>query len=175
MDSSPPGYSVHGDSPAKSTGVGCHAFLQGTVPIQGSSPGFLHCRQILYHLSHQGSQWISLLQGIFWTQEIKLGSPALQVDSLPAELPGEPQLPVNLGNTVLWFLKKFKRIFHHFNKSCSSDNHDHDIWNIKTWIKLSIICLSCVYVFSAHPLFLFSYFLFDNLKYLLKIIICLFK
>ena len=29
MDCSLPGSSVHGDSPAKNTGVGCHAFLQG--------------------------------------------------------------------------------------------------------------------------------------------------
>jgi len=28
MDCSPPGSSVHGDSPGKNTGVGCHAFLQ---------------------------------------------------------------------------------------------------------------------------------------------------
>jgi len=29
MDSSPPGFSVHGDSPGKNTGMGCHALLQG--------------------------------------------------------------------------------------------------------------------------------------------------
>ena len=29
--------------------------LQGTFPIQGRNPGLPHCRQILYHLSHQGS------------------------------------------------------------------------------------------------------------------------
>ena len=29
MDRSPPGSSVHGDSPGKNTGVGCHALLQG--------------------------------------------------------------------------------------------------------------------------------------------------
>ena len=28
---------------------------QGIFPTQGSNPGFLHCRWILYHLSHQGS------------------------------------------------------------------------------------------------------------------------
>ena len=39
----------------KSTGVGCHALFQGIFPIQGSNLGLLHCRQILYHLSHQGS------------------------------------------------------------------------------------------------------------------------
>ena len=35
MDCSPPGYSVHGDSPGKNTGMGCHALLQGIVPAQG--------------------------------------------------------------------------------------------------------------------------------------------
>ena len=34
-DYSPPGYSVHGDSPGKNTGVGCHALLQGIFLIQG--------------------------------------------------------------------------------------------------------------------------------------------
>ena len=56
MDCSPPGSSVHGDSPGKNTGVGCHALLQEIFP----GPG------------------------------IKPGSPALQVDSLPAVLPGKP-------------------------------------------------------------------------------------
>ena len=27
----------------------------GIFPIQGLNPGLLHCRQILYHLNHQGS------------------------------------------------------------------------------------------------------------------------
>ena len=35
--------------------MGCHALLQGIFPTQGSNPGLLHCRGILYHLSHQGS------------------------------------------------------------------------------------------------------------------------
>ena len=55
MDCSPPGSSVHGDSPGKKTRVGCHALLQGIFPTQGLNPGLPHCRWILYHLSHQGS------------------------------------------------------------------------------------------------------------------------
>ena len=43
------------DSPGKNTGVGCHFLLQGIFPAQGWNPGLPHCRQILYHLSHQGS------------------------------------------------------------------------------------------------------------------------
>ena len=31
MDCSPPGSSVHGDSPGKNTGVGCHALPEGNV------------------------------------------------------------------------------------------------------------------------------------------------
>ena len=63
MDCSPPGSSIHGDSPPKSTGVGCHAFLQGIFPTQGSKPGLPHGRWILYCLSHQGSprilKWVA--------------------------------------------------------------------------------------------------------------------
>ena len=135
MDCSPPGSSVHGDSPGKNTGVGCHALLQGLFPTQGSNPGLPHCRWILYRLSHQGSprrlEWgaypfsritsrprnqsgFSCIAGRFFTSwatrearedwsglpipspgelpdpVIDLGSPALQADSLPAELPGKP-------------------------------------------------------------------------------------
>ena len=42
MDCSPPGSSVHGDSPGKNTGVGCHALLQGIFLTQGSKPGLPH-------------------------------------------------------------------------------------------------------------------------------------
>ena len=43
------------DFPGKGTGVGCHFLLQGIFPTQGSNLGLPHCRQTLYHLSHQGS------------------------------------------------------------------------------------------------------------------------
>ena len=65
MDYSPPGSSVHGDSPGKNTGVGCHALLQGIFPTQGLNSSLPHCRQILYHLSYQGSprilEWVVYL------------------------------------------------------------------------------------------------------------------
>ena len=44
-----PGSSVHG------IGMGCHFLLQEIFLTQGSNPGLLHCRQMLYCLSHQGS------------------------------------------------------------------------------------------------------------------------
>ena len=41
--------------PGKNTGVGSHNLLQGIFLTQGLNLGLLHCRQILYHPSHQGS------------------------------------------------------------------------------------------------------------------------
>ena len=39
------------------TGVGSRSLLQGIFPTQGLNPGLLHCRRILYQVSHQGSPW----------------------------------------------------------------------------------------------------------------------
>ena len=55
---SSPAFFVHGDSPGKNSGVGCH----------------------------------DLLQSVFSIQESNTGSPALQEDSLPVELPGKPRV-----------------------------------------------------------------------------------
>ena len=43
------------NSPGKNTEVGCHSLLQEIFLTQGSNLGLLHCRQIPYPLSHQGS------------------------------------------------------------------------------------------------------------------------
>ena len=51
MNCSSPGSSVHGDSPGKNTGMGCHGLLQGTFTTQEENRGLLHCRQILYRQS----------------------------------------------------------------------------------------------------------------------------
>ena len=61
MDCNPPGSSVHGTG--KNAGVGCRSHLQGISPTQGSKLGLLHCKRILYRLSHQGSprilEWVA--------------------------------------------------------------------------------------------------------------------
>ena len=43
------------NSPGKNTAVDFHALLQGIFPTEGMNPGLPHGRQVLYHLSHQGS------------------------------------------------------------------------------------------------------------------------
>ena len=75
--------------PGQNTRVGSLSLLQGIFPTQGSNPGLLDCRHILYQLSHKASLVgencerkpqgktgvgsLSLLQGIFLTQESNRG------------------------------------------------------------------------------------------------------
>ena len=53
------------NSPSQNTGVGILSLLQAISPTQGSNPGLLHCRKILYPLSHNGSpkilEWVAYL------------------------------------------------------------------------------------------------------------------
>ena len=43
------------NSPEQNTAVGSLSLLQGIFPTQRLNPGLLHCRWILYQLSHKGS------------------------------------------------------------------------------------------------------------------------
>ena len=68
------------NSLGRNTGMGSLSLLLGIFPTQGSNPGLLHCRRILYQLSHKGSPRIltgmgslSLLQRIFPNQESNWG------------------------------------------------------------------------------------------------------
>ena len=137
-----PGRLCSWNSPGKNTGVGSHTLLQGIFPIQGSNPGLLHYRRILYHLCHQRSprilEWVSLslLQGIFPTQG---SSPHLshllhwQVGSLPQAPPGKPSdssAPRELLRFVWWgwnnpfvtfptIIAKFMSLMHGHGSFCS--------------------------------------------------------
>ena len=74
---------------------GSHSLLQGIFPTQGSNPGLLHCRQILYQLSHQGSPRI--LEWVVYPFSRESSRPSNQTavfwivgNSSPAEVLGKP-------------------------------------------------------------------------------------
>ena len=105
VDCSPPGSSVHWDSPGKNTGVGCHALLQGIFPTRGSNPRLPHCRRVLYHLSHRGSprilEWVAypFSRRSCGTQESNWGLLhfrrvlyQLSYQGIPTEALGQPQI-----------------------------------------------------------------------------------
>ena len=54
MDFSQPGSSVHGILQARILEWVTTSYFRGIFTTQGSTLGFLHCRQVLYCLSHQG-------------------------------------------------------------------------------------------------------------------------
>jgi len=72
--------------------VGSLFLLQGIFPTQRSNPVLLHCRWVLYQLSHKGNprilEWVAIPSPA--DLGIEPGSPALQVGSLPIELSGKP-------------------------------------------------------------------------------------
>ena len=83
-------------------------FSRGIFPTQGSNPGLLHCRRILYQLSHKGSprrlEWVAFSFSRGRTQ-VEPRSLALQADSLPAEPQGKPK------NTAVGSLSLLQKIF----------------------------------------------------------------
>ena len=107
------------NSPGQNTGVGSLFLLQGIFPIQGSNSGLLHCRQILYQLSHKESprtlEWIAFpFSRGFLTQESNRGSPALQADSPALQVDcyvWEPHKNLRLKSVKQWRLIRY----HEFN------------------------------------------------------------
>ena len=61
-------------SPGKNTGVGCRFLLQGIFLTQGLNLGLQHCRQILYHLNHQISQFY-IQQGVCFNPKLLIYPP----------------------------------------------------------------------------------------------------
>ena len=79
MDYSPPGSSVHGDSPGKFTGMRCHGLLQGILPSQENKPRSPTLQADSLSSESQGKPKnagvcsLSILQGFFPTQESNRG------------------------------------------------------------------------------------------------------
>ena len=63
MDCNRPGSSVHGILQARILEWVAMPFSRGSSQPKDQTPGLLHCRQILYHLSHKGSPTITAKWG----------------------------------------------------------------------------------------------------------------
>ena len=92
MDCSPPGSSVHEIFPGKDTAVCCHFLLQGIFPTQGSNPGFLHCRQILYQLSYKANPIERLYSKSFKLGFSNMWTENFQMYKLSLEKAKEPEI-----------------------------------------------------------------------------------
>ena len=79
VDCGPPGSSVHGDSPGKNTGVGCHAILRGGSSQPRDQTQVSHIAGRFFTSEPPGKPKntgvgsLSLLQRVFLTQELNQG------------------------------------------------------------------------------------------------------
>ena len=127
------------DFPGKNTGVDYHFLLQEIFPTQGLKPGLPHCRQTLYHLSHQGHPywcanvifcgfwgevWTALLflwgfSRVNWVLPWERGYSLLewQISALglwPIKWVGIPSLGINrplLGLSLAWSIGEKMNVF----------------------------------------------------------------
>ena len=77
------------DSERAGSEVKVHFLLQGIFPTQGSNPGLLYCRQVLYCPRHQGKSWKGSYKprpSSSRSQTGKRASPDLYVGTLAAML-----------------------------------------------------------------------------------------
>ena len=81
MDYSLPGSSVHGDSPGKNTGVGCHFLLQGIFPTQGLNLHLLHWQVGSLLLSHQDIFVVKVNNNIHLSKYKVSGTELLKINS----------------------------------------------------------------------------------------------
>ena len=79
---SPPGFSVHGDSPGRNTGVGCHVFLQRDLLHPGIKPWYplLQADSLLYE------SWFPRNRA--WNRNHGLCCPPRSLNCLLREIPG---------------------------------------------------------------------------------------
>ena len=106
------------NSPGQNTGVGNRSLLQQIFPTQGLNLGLLHCRQILYQLSHKGSpktlkNWCfctvvleKTLKGPLDCKEIKTHYPGKQPSTIIGRTDAEAETPIlwplDAKNWLMW-------------------------------------------------------------------------
>ena len=107
--------------------MGSLSLLQGIFPTQGLNPDILHCRWILYQLSHKGSprilEWVAYpFSRSLPNPGIKPGLPALQADALLSE-PRETWIQFLGGEDLLE-----KKMATHSSYSCLENLMDGGAW-----------------------------------------------
>ena len=83
--------------PGKDTRGGCHFLRQGIFPTQGSNPGLPHCRQTLFHLSHQENSRFKIL--CQFPQYNEVNQLYAYICPLPLGTPSHPLIPAVLVTT----------------------------------------------------------------------------
>ena len=146
----------HWDLSGKNTGEGCHFLLQGVFLTQGLNPQLLcllHCRQILYRLSHWGSPWVNMRtekkKKMVRTEKLQLSTCRLSKQWVNSQDWSHIRMADNclLGTEIrkvlkntssvlfFWLFKKLKYLF-----SCTGSQLSHVGSSVATWKFLVEAC-----------------------------------
>ena len=102
MDCCPPGSSIHGVLQARTLEwVAMPCPPPSVLPNAGIKSGLPHCRQILYHLNHQGSP--KILQWVAYSFSRISFQPRNWAKVSCAELPGNPT-HIFISSPVVWHM-----------------------------------------------------------------------
>ena len=94
--------------------MGCHFLLQEIVPTQGWNLGCPYCRQTLYHLSHQGSSSLTIMNSNYYTQQyirhqVLTQSFLTLADPMDCSLPGSSVHGISQARILEWVAISFSR------------------------------------------------------------------
>ena len=104
---------------------GLHLLLQGIFPTQGSTLGHLHCRQILYQLSHKGSPNIHMK--IHKPEDVNI---SMQIT--------ENTTFIFWGQNIMNYPIRYWKCKLYILKLCSESvsNNNKSFYSLETWSKL---------------------------------------
>ena len=143
------------NSPGKNAGVDSCSSLQGIFLIQGLNPDLPHCKQLLYHLSHQGN-----LGDSCWIKRYSIFIYQLKI-------PNSEIIPISHFSPVtvlIWLVSilspnskvvslslypsKFKKMFHstevhsQFSDKCESNFHADKFLNRQDLVNIASFVLT---------------------------------
>ena len=99
------------DSPGKNSGDSCHSLLQGILQTKGTNLCFLHCSQILYHLSHHRSLKGSPSREIFKMGNVYIARKPQKSCLMQKRYSGEERCSNKMIYTYISIIKSVSNMF----------------------------------------------------------------
>ena len=151
-------------SPGQNTGVGSLSRLHRILPTHRSNPGLPHCRQILYHLSYQGSlrilQWVAnpFFRRSSWPRNRTRGF--CIAGGFFTSWPSREALPLSISSVTQSCLTLWPHGLQHASLPCPlptpgvcANSYPLSQWCHSTIPSSVIPCSSCLQSFPASGLF----------------------
>ena len=127
----------------KRTGMGCRFLLQGIFPTQELNPGLLHCRQILYRLSHKESPYLEIraqeAQNHLPRSLIKYSIMSNKKNPLTILLQRITRIAVWLP---VWFFSLCSGTWRHTQSSPWTSQIIYSVWVSRLFLRLDVIFLT---------------------------------